>query len=423
MICWVRPSRRNPLFGRLKECALAQPKGDVVSVSVMEKLNTALTPEAQRAARGLLNWGVRDLAAAAGVAWTTVSQFENGRPMRSGTLPRSSRLSRLKALISWPITRRRALFSFTLGAGDEDSQMKALLPLVRDELFVFKSGPLAGWYFSHPHLVSTAKVLRHNFSRPNSRSGRGLKRPLCYASIEATYPTGKTEILNDLELRLVVDWASIDQKVKAKGLDEAQKLAALLQVKSLEASFQQIGKEIETELAYSVGEDSATAAAKRAKMLSLISKLARIVQEITRAEIEGVQTSHDIGFVETAADKRKADKQSRRAAIIRMVKDVIQPERPTLKRPAKLAAEYCRLRDDYEAAWKKDERLAAHAAAAGNAPPKKTAALPKPGYGFVPAKGADGQPLAGEKTVVRWIKEAAETGELTGIQLNKKPAP
>ena len=51
----------------------------------MEKLNTALTAEAQRAARGLLNWGVRDLAAAAGVAWTTVSQFENGRPMRTST--------------------------------------------------------------------------------------------------------------------------------------------------------------------------------------------------------------------------------------------------------------------------------------------------------------------------------------------------
>lgn len=44
-----------------------------------------LTPEAQRAGRGLLNWGVRDLAAKAGVAWTTVSQFENGRPLRETT--------------------------------------------------------------------------------------------------------------------------------------------------------------------------------------------------------------------------------------------------------------------------------------------------------------------------------------------------
>ena len=44
-----------------------------------------LTPEAQRAARGLLNWGVRELAAKAGVAWTTVSQFENGRPLRDST--------------------------------------------------------------------------------------------------------------------------------------------------------------------------------------------------------------------------------------------------------------------------------------------------------------------------------------------------
>jgi len=44
-----------------------------------------LTPEAQRAARGLLGWGVRELAAEAGVAWTTVSQFENGRDLRPST--------------------------------------------------------------------------------------------------------------------------------------------------------------------------------------------------------------------------------------------------------------------------------------------------------------------------------------------------
>lgn len=44
-----------------------------------------ITPEAQRAARGLLGWGVRDLAAKAGVSWTTVSQFENGRPLRDTT--------------------------------------------------------------------------------------------------------------------------------------------------------------------------------------------------------------------------------------------------------------------------------------------------------------------------------------------------
>lgn len=45
-----------------------------------------LTPEALRAARGLLKWGVRDVAAAAGVSWTTVSQFENGRDVRLSTL-------------------------------------------------------------------------------------------------------------------------------------------------------------------------------------------------------------------------------------------------------------------------------------------------------------------------------------------------
>lgn len=44
-----------------------------------------LSPEALRAARGLLNWGVRDLAERAGVSFTTVNQFENGRPMRDST--------------------------------------------------------------------------------------------------------------------------------------------------------------------------------------------------------------------------------------------------------------------------------------------------------------------------------------------------
>lgn len=42
-----------------------------------------LTPQNQRAARALLGWGVRDLAQSAGLAWTTVSQFENGRNLRA----------------------------------------------------------------------------------------------------------------------------------------------------------------------------------------------------------------------------------------------------------------------------------------------------------------------------------------------------
>lgn len=47
---------------------------------------SALTPESQRAARALLGWGVRDLAAASGVAWTTVSKFENGGNLRPETV-------------------------------------------------------------------------------------------------------------------------------------------------------------------------------------------------------------------------------------------------------------------------------------------------------------------------------------------------
>jgi transcriptional regulator with XRE-family HTH domain len=44
-----------------------------------------LTPEASRAARGLLNWSLKDLAAKAGVAFTTISQLENGRPAYGST--------------------------------------------------------------------------------------------------------------------------------------------------------------------------------------------------------------------------------------------------------------------------------------------------------------------------------------------------
>ncbi|WP_352500058.1 transcriptional regulator [Mesorhizobium sp. M0058] len=35
-----------------------------------------LTPEANRAARAILKWSVRDLAAKAGIAFTTVHRFE-----------------------------------------------------------------------------------------------------------------------------------------------------------------------------------------------------------------------------------------------------------------------------------------------------------------------------------------------------------
>lgn len=44
-----------------------------------------LTPEACRAARGLLKWGVRELGAESGVSFETITQFENGRPMREST--------------------------------------------------------------------------------------------------------------------------------------------------------------------------------------------------------------------------------------------------------------------------------------------------------------------------------------------------
>lgn len=36
----------------------------------------ALSPEANRAARGILKWSVRDLAEQAGIAFTTVHRFE-----------------------------------------------------------------------------------------------------------------------------------------------------------------------------------------------------------------------------------------------------------------------------------------------------------------------------------------------------------
>lgn len=49
-----------------------------------------LTPEASRAARGLLNWSLKDLAEKAGVAFTTISQFENGRPSYGTTAAKIS---------------------------------------------------------------------------------------------------------------------------------------------------------------------------------------------------------------------------------------------------------------------------------------------------------------------------------------------
>ena len=53
------------------------------------------TPQSLRAARGLLNWGVRDLGREAGVAWTTVSQFENGRRLRKSTADKLAKALRV----------------------------------------------------------------------------------------------------------------------------------------------------------------------------------------------------------------------------------------------------------------------------------------------------------------------------------------
>lgn len=41
-----------------------------------------LTPPACKAARALMGWGVRELGAKCGISPDSVSQFENGRPMR-----------------------------------------------------------------------------------------------------------------------------------------------------------------------------------------------------------------------------------------------------------------------------------------------------------------------------------------------------
>lgn len=45
-----------------------------------------LTVEACRAARALLGWGVRDLAAEAGIGVMSVSRFEGGDPVRQETI-------------------------------------------------------------------------------------------------------------------------------------------------------------------------------------------------------------------------------------------------------------------------------------------------------------------------------------------------
>ena len=41
-------------------------------------MGAKLTPEASRAARGLLNWSMRELAAQAGVSLPTIQRFEGG---------------------------------------------------------------------------------------------------------------------------------------------------------------------------------------------------------------------------------------------------------------------------------------------------------------------------------------------------------
>lgn len=46
---------------------------------------TKLTPEATRAARGILKWSMADLAKNAGVAISTVHLLEKGNPIRPST--------------------------------------------------------------------------------------------------------------------------------------------------------------------------------------------------------------------------------------------------------------------------------------------------------------------------------------------------
>jgi len=50
-----------------------------------------LTVEACRAARGLLNWGLRDLADHAGVGIASVARFEGGETVRDTTIERLKR--------------------------------------------------------------------------------------------------------------------------------------------------------------------------------------------------------------------------------------------------------------------------------------------------------------------------------------------
>lgn len=45
-----------------------------------------LTPQACKAARALLDWGVRDLAAEAGVGVMSVSRYEAGEALRDATV-------------------------------------------------------------------------------------------------------------------------------------------------------------------------------------------------------------------------------------------------------------------------------------------------------------------------------------------------
>jgi transcriptional regulator with XRE-family HTH domain len=81
-----------------------------------------LTPEACRAARGLLDLSARELAERSGISAETIIKFENGRPMRESNKARLVELFALAGVEilngNAPGARRRVLYAYEYDRGD-----------------------------------------------------------------------------------------------------------------------------------------------------------------------------------------------------------------------------------------------------------------------------------------------------------------
>ena len=85
-LLWSGPGRKLPLpLGPLDTIARIVASSTKLGQYPSQKMSAKLTPAACRAARGLLEWGVRDLAREAEMSHTTVGEVERGREFSEKT--------------------------------------------------------------------------------------------------------------------------------------------------------------------------------------------------------------------------------------------------------------------------------------------------------------------------------------------------